>query len=478
MACFGSCGCEPCCMSPSELAEIASSIEIEIYSEDYPTSSEPIDSTSGSFTSSGCCHVFTWVRNPGFSYNCKKTAQLVVDESITISTKMVVTKTHIMSPPTTVTAGVPDGLCIYTNPPNEYFAPVGAEDLCDEVVNCGTVTKTAQKKLQIWSAVGYSRKEFRVAIHKTNLTCEAGQPPECKYVVEAAQGIDVSLLGNFYESLSKTKSTADIHACCDEIAECWTTASHSPEPTCEQAANLTNGWSGGATVRYWIVKYKVYDTLEDIPSEIVFDATDGWPCDEFAFCTVEAENISEDGLCFQFTGTVDPYEGGEIYSIAFMYNCGFCLDTGVPCDGIGRLVVDEETICFGTPFPESSQCWRDGDFLDRFDGRNLGYATPTSDGISTVFYSVRNSVFVSPEGCFEYPYSITSQCNPDPPDRDACNWYDCPDCANGNQDGLILPYQFKMHTVDAYSFSQGPGTGVDSTPICVEWLRMRITLTP
>lgn len=476
MACFGSCGCEPCCMTPSELAEIASSIEIDIYSEDYPTSSEPIDSTSGSFTSSGCCHVFTWVRNPGFSYDCKKTAQLVVDESITISTKLVKTKTHNMDPPMTVIASEIEGDCIFDNWWQDYLPPP-ADDLCDEVVNCGTVTKTAQKKIQIWSAVGYSRKEFRVAIHKTNLTCEAGQPPECKYIVEAAQGIDVFLLGNLHESLSKTKSTADVHACCDEIAECWQTASHSPEPTCEQAANLTNGWGGGATVRYWIVKYKVYDTLEDIPSEIVFDSTDGWPCDEFAFCTVEAENISEDGLCFQFTGTIDPYEGGEIYTIAFIYNCGFCLSMGVECLGNGSLVAENEPfVCFTRRGLGNSDCDNAG-FPDRFVGRTAGAGSITATGISTLFYSVRNSVFVSPEGCFEYPYQITG-CQPDPPDRDACNFYDCPDCIGANYDGWILPYQFKMHTVDAYSFSQGPGTGVDSTPICVEWLRMRITLTP
>lgn len=478
MACFGSCGCEPCCMSASELAEIASTVTIDIYTLDYEPGDEPFDSDTATIDSNGCCHVATWEREAGFSYDCKKTAQVIVDESLTVSTKMIATKTHVMNPSTIVTAGVPDGLCIYTNPPNEYLGP-GAESMCDEVVNCGTATKTAQRKDQIWSAVGYARREFRVAIHKLNLTCEAGQPPECKYVVEAAQGIDVALFGNLYTSNSRQRTNANVHACCTELA-CFEPVSHSPEPDCDDIATLSNGWSGGATVRYWIVKYKVYDTLEDIPSEIVFESTDGWPCDQFAFCTVDVENPSEDDLCFVFNTTLDPYEGGEIYTIAFMYNCGFCLDTGVECHGIGSLFVDEDTVCFGTQFPQNATCFtqNNGAFLDRFDGRNWGYPAITGDGVSTIFYSVRNAVLVSPEGCFEYPYYGVQNCEPDPPDRNSCNWYDCAGCPAGENDGEILPYQFKMHTVDAYSFSQGPGTGVDSTPICVEWLRMRVTLNP
>lgn len=464
-------------MSPSELAEIASSIEIEIFAEDYPIYSEPIDSTSGSITSSGCCHVFTWVRNSGFSYDCKKTAQLVVDESVTVSTKMIATKTHVMNPSATVAAGVPDGFCILTNPPNEYLGP-GAESMCDDVVNCGTATKTFQRKEQIWSAVGYSRKEFRVAVHKLNLTCVEGEPPECKYVVEAAQGIDVALFGNLFVSDSRQRTNANVHACCEELT-CFEPLEHDPEPSCGDIPTLSNGWGGGAAVRYWIVKYKVYDTLEDIPSEIVFDSSDGWPCGDADFCTTQASNVSEDGLCFVFDTTINPYEGGEIYAIAFMYNCGFCLDTGVACDGIGTLVVDEDTVCFGTANPPGTPCWQDGEFLDRFDGRNWGQSRFTGDGVSTVFYSIRNSVFVSPEGCFQYPFpGLSEDCQPDPPDRNSCNWYDCPDCLGGTLDGSILPYQFKMNTVDAYSFSQGPGTGVESNQICVEWLRMKVTLNP
>lgn len=462
-------------MSTSELAEVASTVTIDIYTLDYEPGDEPFDSNTAAIDSDGCCHVATWEREAGFSYECKKTAQLIVDESVTISTKMIATKTHTMSPATTVTAGVPDGFCILTNPPNEYFGP-GAESMCDDVVNCGTATKIAQRKEQIWSAVGYARREFRVAIHKLNLTCEAGQPPECKYVVEAAQGIDVALFGNLYTSDSRQRTNANVHACCTELA-CFEPVSHLPEPDCDDIATLSNGWSGGEAVRYWIVKYKVYDTLEDIPSEVVFDSTDGWPCGESDFCTTQVANISEDDLCFQFTGSLTPYIGGEIYSIAFMYNCGFCLDTGVACDGIGTLVVDEETTCFGTPFPESSTCWKDGEFLDRFDGRNWGYPSITGDGISTIFYSVRNAVLVSPQGCFEYPFAGVQNCEPDPPDRNSCNWYDCAGCLTGENDGEILPYQFKMHTVDAYSFSQD-ASGGDPSPICVEWLRMKVTLNP
>ena len=481
MACFGSCGCEACCMSASELAEIASGVEIEIYAEDYPAYSPPIDTSSASMTSDGCCHVATWERNPGYSYKCRKINQLTVNESATISTKIVKTKTHVMNPPSTAINSNPNTFndCTLINPPWEYLPTEGAADLCDDVYNCGTVTKNAQKLISIWGAVGYSRSIFKVAIHKLNLTCTEGQPAECKYVVEVAQGIDISLLGNRYESLQRSFTTTNIHQCCYAPNACYTTSSHSPEPTCEQAAIPTNGWSGGVTTRYWIVKYKVFDTLEDIPSEMVFDADDGWPCDKFTFCTYDGPIVSGDDLCFSFAGAIDTYEPGEIYAIAFMYNCAFCLDTGIQCEGVGSLqATNDPFFCLGALPGAGDNTCSDTPFTDRYDGRNYGFPGYSADGLSTVFYSVRGPVFMSTEGCFEV-LPVEPGCKPDPDDRNECNFYDCPPCLSAASDGPLLPYQFKLHTVDAYSFNQTfGGFDVDSSPICIPFLRTKVTLIP
>ena len=477
MACFGSCGCGPCCMSASELAEIASGVEIEIYAEDYPAYSPPIDTSSASMTSNGCCHVATWERNPGFSYKCRKISQLTANESMTISTKIVKTKTHVMDPPSTALTSNDLNDCILINPPWEYLLTVGAAELCDDMYNCGTVTKYAQKVISLWGAVGYARSVFKVAIHKLNLTCTEGQPPECKYVVEVAQGIDVAILGNRYESLQTSYSTSGVHQCCHAPNPCYTNSGHDPEPTCEQAANANNGWSGGVPVRYWIVKYKVFDTLEDIPSEMIFDSDDGWPCDKFTFCTYDGPLVSGDDLCFSFSVSVDLYEPGEIYAIAFMYNCNFCLLTGITC--LGNSVIETENepfFCVADRGIGNAACDNSG-FPDRYVGRTYGYGSITGDGLSTVFYSVRNSVFMSPTGCFEL-LPLEPGCKPDPDDRNECNFYDCPDCLTSDSDGGA-PYQFKMNTVDAYSFNQTlGGIDVDPSPICIPFLRTKVTLIP
>lgn len=480
MACFGSCGCEACCMSASELAEIASGVEIEIYAEDYPAYSPPIDSSSASMTSDGCCHVATWERNPPFSYTCRKTRALTVDTSVTVSTKITKTKTHVMSPSSTALASNIEGDCVLQNPPWEYFPPEGAASLCDDVYNCGTAALVVQRKEQLWGGLGYRRPIFKVAIHKLNLTCTEGQSAECKYVVEVAQGIDVSTYGNTYTSTSRTSTTSNIHPCCTEVIECDRSNPHGPEPNCNEMEGNENGWAGGLIVnRYWIVKYKVFDTLEDMPSEMIFDADDGWPCDKFTFCTYDGPLVSGDDLCFEFTGSLDPYEAGEVYTIAFMYNCGFCLDTGVECLGNSVLeTTNEPFLCVSDRGIGNAACDNSG-FPNRYVGRNYGYGALTGDGVSTVFYGLRDAPFiVVTGGCFEYLYD-NSNCKPDPPDRNECNWYDCADCYGSNSDGPLLPYQFKLHTVDAYSFNQTfGGFDVDSSPICIPFLRTKVTLIP
>jgi len=473
MGCFGKCGCAECCLTAEELADIASQVEIDIYTEIYDEfPSEPIDGVTVGFSSSDCCNVAYWYRTPGYSSKCRKTFMYQADESVQVSTKITKSKKYVMDPPMGFGEQT-DNTCSFL----DEFPLVSAADVCDEVLNCGTVIKTAQKRIGAWDSVNYSRSEFRVAIYQREMICEEGGDVECKYVVEVAQGIDIFLSGANYESLAYSYSTSGVHACCEGIngGVCITPASHSPEPDCQYAATLTNGWAGGNTVRYWLVKYKVYDTAEDIPSEIIFDPSDGWPCGEIGFCSTNDPSAISGPICFAFGSSVDPYETGTRRANAFLSTCAYCLDFGVPC--VNALVIaygEDESCEFDIAGDVECTNAQQGVEGDLYSGRSASLGQLTFDGISDVFYSLQSSNFLSGEGCFQL---IPQEGCVFPEDRNECNWWDCANCITAVNDPAIPKYQSRYDTVDSYSLTQSYTTR-ELSSICVPFLRTKITLIP
>lgn len=488
MGCFGNCNCGPCCMDAAELAGIASSIDIDWYAVDFTEGDPPVDSVTGlEFVSNGCCHTAPWVRGEccDYSYTCKKSLEYVAEESITISSKIIKSKKHQLSPAATVGATV-EGFCVLI-----YDEPqVSAEDVCDEVYNCGTVTKTIEYKEIIHDAVGYDFNEIRVSIYKRNMICDYGGSVECKYVVEVAQAVDVILLGDLYWSFKREKTVSDVHECCQEIANCLDEKDHDPLPTCDDVAT----WQSGAPAKYWIVKYKTFDSADDITGEIVFEASDiGWPCGRIDFCGPDAGTpegrIAEGELCFEFIFTVPELEGGQILQVAFFYSCTFCLDTGVLCDNAGGFLYGQP--CSSAEFP--CLCDHPG-----FSNRNLSYRDLAMDPIPETFQTVNNTLWVGANGCFELIYpgvnpNWPNECEecelareqtgqvsqPAVPEseRNSCNWWDCADCLDTGFDPTVAPYQFKMDTVDSYSFSQNTTT-LDQSLICIPFRRTVVTINP
>jgi hypothetical protein len=62
-------------------------------------------------------------------------------------------------------------------------------------------------------------------------------------------------------------------------------------------------------------------------------------------------------------------------------------------------------------------------------------------------------------------------------DRTECNWWDCSSCIAG-EDPIVMPYQNRGPTVDAYSFSQSINYLTGNYRICVPFPPVTVTLNP
>lgn len=489
MACFGKCNCG-CCLTPGELASIASSVDIDWYPVGYTPGDPPTDSTSNvPFISDDCCHTAKWVRGDccGYSYECQKALEYIAEESITVSNKIIESEKYVLNPGATVGQSA-EGWCIFI-----YDEPLlSADDVCDTEINCGTVTKTYAVRETMYDAVGYDFNEVRVSIYKRDIVCTEGQPAECKVIVEVAQSIDVILGGSLQVSVERTKTTSDVFECCEEIPDCFDEKEHDPEITCEDVADNTK-FSFGNNARYWLIKYKVYDDIDEIPTEITFDAEDpAWPCGRIAFCGPDPGTPEEDMLdgdiCFAFSFDIPNNEGGSITQVAFSFSCFYCLDIGVPCrpDGGG----DPITGCLAPPFPlKPCLCDHPG-----FAGQNMSGPASAMPGLGETYNTVTNSVFVDASGCFQLIYegapqiwpNDCEQCQGDEltaqpavPEslRTICTYWDCPECFLTFNDPAVAPYQNKIATVDAYSFTQSTPV-INTSPICIQFRPTKITLNP
>jgi len=483
MACFGKCNCG-CCLTPGELASIASSVDIDF---DYPGDTQ----SDVAFVSDECCHTAKWIRGTccQYAYECQKALEHIAEESITVSNKIIQSEKLVLNPGATVGQSA-EGWCflIYDEP----FP--SADDVCDTEVNCGTVEKTYSVRETMYDAVGYDFNEVRVSIYKRDIVCTEGQPAECKVIVEVAQSVDVILGGSLQVSVARTKTTSDVFECCEEIPDCFDEKAHDPEIDCNDVEDNTK-FGFGNNSRYWLVKYKVYDDIDEIPSEITFDAIDpAWPCGRIAFCGPDPgtpdQYIQGDELCFVFTVTTDDYTPGNITQVAFSYSCFYCLDFGVPCraDGAG---VDGYPCNFPPNPPRPCLCDHPG-----FGGQNVSGALSAMPGLGETYNTVSNAVFLDASGCFRLIYEGAPQiwpneceeCDIQNPDqwgqpavpeslRTICTYWDCPECALTWNDPAVAPYQDKIATVDAYSFTQSTPV-YNTSPICIPFRPTKITLNP
>ena len=483
MSCFGKCNCG-CCLTPGELASIASSVDIDF---DYPGDTQ----NDVAFISNECCHTAKWIRGTccQYAYECQKALEYIAEESITVSNKIIQSEKLVLNPGATVGQSA-EGWCFLV-----YDEPFpSADDVCDTEVNCGTVEKTFAVRETIYDAVGYDFNEVRVSIYKRDIVCTEGQPAECKVIVEVAQSVDVILGGSLQVSVARTKTTSDVFECCEEIPDCFDEKTHDPEINCDDVEDNTK-FSFGANGRYWLVKYKVYDDIDEIPAEITFDAIDpAWPCGRIAFCGPDPgtpdQYISGDELCFAFSFEVPDNQGGSITQVAFSFSCLYCLDLGVPCraDGTG---VDGYPCNFPPNPPRPCLCDHPG-----FAGQNVSGPASAMPGLGETYNTVSNAVFLDASGCFRLIYEGAPQIWPnecpncdlfDPnqwsqpavPEslRTICTYWDCPECALTWNDPAVAPYQDKIATVDAYSFTQSTPV-YNQSPICIPFRPTKITLNP
>lgn len=492
MACFGKCNCG-CCLTPGELASIASSVDIDWYPVDYNPGDPPTDSTTNvPFISDDCCHTAKWIRGTccGYSYECQKALEYIAEESITVSNKIIQTEKLVLNPGATVGQNA-NGECIFT-----YDEPFpSADDICDTEVNCGTVTKTYAVRETIYDAVGYDFNEVRVSIYKRDIVCTEGQPAECKVIVEVAQSVDVILGGSLQTSVERTKTTSDVFECCEEIPDCFDEKEHDPEINCDDVEDNTK-FSFGNNARYWLIMYKIYDDIDEVPQEITFDpdVDVAWPCGRIAFCgpdpgTLE-ENMLDDDICFSFAFDIPSNEGGSITQVAFSFSCLYCLDLGIPCKEGGRGVDGYDCVA---PVGDPVVCLCDH---PGWAGQNVSGPGAAMPGLGETYNTVSNAVFLDATGCFRlinegvadiWPNECP-ECDPLFPEQDTqpavpgslrtiCNYWDCPDCYRFFYDPAVAPYQDKIATVDAYSFTQSTPV-INTSPICIQFRPTKITLNP
>lgn len=492
MACFGKCNCG-CCLTPGELASIASSVDIDWYPVNYTPGDPPADSTTSvAFISDDCCHTAKWIRGTccGYSYECKKALEYIAEESITVSNKIIETEKLVLNPGATVGQNA-NGECIFT-----YDEPFpSANDICDTEINCGTVTKTYAVRETIYDAVGYDFNEVRVSIYKRDIVCTEGQPAECKVIVEVAQSVDVILGGSLQTSVERTKTTSDVFECCEEIPGCFDEKEHDPEITCEDVSDNTK-FSFGNNARYWLIMYKVYDDIDEIPQEITFDpdVDIAWPCGRIAFCGPDPgtpeENMLDDDICFSFAFDIPDNEGGNITQVAFSFSCLYCLDLGIPCKEGGRGVAGYDCVA---PVGDPVVCLCDH---PGWAGQNISGPGIAMPGLGETYNTVSNAVFLDATGCFRlinegvadiWPNECP-ECDPLYPEQDTqpavpeslrtiCNYWDCPDCYRFFYDPAVAPYQDKIATVDAYSFTQSTPV-INTSPICIQFRPTKIILNP
>ena len=464
MGCFGKCNCG-CCLSESELDQIALTVEIDFGVV-----------TTHEFTQADCC----WSASEltGYTDYAYTQAYLVqtstIDESAQVSTKITQSKKIAYTGWTIFIDD--DGFCILS----ETQVPPPA-DICSEEVNCGTVLKTSQDIEKVYAAIAYRVEEVKVAVHKALMICEPNGPTECRYLVECAVRFSIATGGYLYSSYTYTNAFSNEFTCCERL-DCGTEKPTHDEDFSDDPTDIGPGkWAYGNPTDYWMLRYKTYDAIEDIPDEITFTDAD------INTCTTAVCLNGGQYLVFDFEAEPFDVEGNSIAEVPFTHFCEYCLDYGIVCSP----TLNDQPCVRPTNPPFPCDC-EDG---TRFDANNLSQKG-TGGSLDTSFNAI---VGTFPGRCDDSPchkltepdfYTSILDCvgtAEDPgkcysayhdngqnsypgvmiADRTICNWWECQDCYFTGADPVVPPYQEKFSTVDAYSFNHtflpGTGAGVEIT---------------
>jgi hypothetical protein len=459
MGCFGQCNCG-CCLSGLEINEIAISVDIEFPSE-FVTNHE--------FVNDVCC--WSASRLTGYTdyvYSDPYLVQTsVIDESAQVSVK--ITESKKISASGTVFQ-TDEGFCILTV--TEVAPP---SDICAEEINCGTVLKTSQDIEKVYAAIAWRIDEIKVAVHKELMICELNGPTECRYIVECAVRFSVMEGGYLYSSHTYTTDFSNEFTCCERL-DCGT---EKPTHDTDFGSDPTEvpPWAYGNPTESWMIRYRTYDSIDDIPLEITFTDEDVNTC--------TTARCLDGGQFLLYTFDAEPFdiEGNSIAEILFTHFCEYCQDLGMVC--FPSLDDQACTRPPNPPFP--CDCEENAD--TRFEANNLSLKG-TGGSLNTSFNAIVGTFggrcdgtpchalkepdfFTSINDCIGtaqdpgecYQAALDSGQNAFPgvdvADRNICNWWDCQDCYFTGYDPVIPPHQEKFSTVDSYSFDHTftPGTG-------------------
>lgn len=458
MGCFGQCNCG-CCLSESEIAEIADTVDIE-FPNDFVTNHE--------LTNSGCCWSASRLTNyTGFSYATPYLVQTSqIDESAQVSVKITESQKIAASGVQVLTTA--QGFCLLLI--DETFPP---SNICSTEINCGTVLKTGQAISKAYATIGFRIEEIKVAVHKELMICESGGPTECRYIVECAVRFAVIIGGYLYDSTTYTTAFSNEFTCCERL-NCGTVkATHDTD----RGGDPTHpDWSYGEPQDVWMLRYKTYDSIEDIPAEITFTNADTNACTT-AKCLEGGQFV-----LYEFDDEPFDVEGNTLEAVSFEHTCNHCMDLEIVC----RPTLDNQP-CSRFPNPPFPCDCEDSD--TRFAANNLSVGG-TGGSLSTSFNAIVGNFagLVSGSPChklteIDFNTSILDCVgdinNPgkcytantenfqntypgvDIADRNICNWWDCQDCYTTGADPVVPPHQEKFSTVDSYSFNHTftPGTG-------------------
>jgi hypothetical protein len=439
MGCFGKCGCEECCLSEEDMADIATSVEIE-----HPLYTETVE-----FVHSDCCN--TAEAGPSltndYDYLCGVVNDNRTNESISITSLMYKSKKVNADPPATG--------CEFPELPLVNF-----DDVCDEVVTCGKVTKTYNEIWKIAGFVAWKYGRTRVSIMQRLISCSGGEP-QCKYIVECA--IEVIYRRGAMEKIATTKTSTltDKSDCCT-LGQGYDFNSGFPpqlipnNETCSwdqtEAEPTFNCVTDGPNANYgaeqstWINRFKVYDTADDIPAMITFGPEDG-----VNSCVYEQCQVSTQTFAFTVVGeNFPPNVGGNVVNVVTATSCGYCFSLERECDDCLELI--------GNYCPcEPNDLRIDSSPLIAFGFDSFSYVNNPWRVDNTVchthFYQNINAYqyYGDCEDCIDHPLGYSGVGVP-VEERNDCNWWDCYRCNDG-ADPIVDVHQQKQSTVDAYSFS-------------------------
>lgn len=470
MGCFGKCNCGTCCMSPEELSEIATNITV---------TGPSLSNAVLEFESSNCCHVASRdLVNPGYTIDCKKIAEQALTESSTTSVKIIESQKFAASPAWTIYFDAIAGNCIYetTN------ASPTAFQACGEIINCGTTKIDYELIEEYYFAARYRYIAVNVAIYKRDMICPPSTDIVCRYVVECTIEYEVEEGGGVYDSFTRDVTYSNEFGCCERTACDTEKLTHDP------AFNCSTDLTYGSPQTLYMTKVRVYDTLEDIPSTITFSGSTPTTQCVFDFCIPGATYDRNDlGFCIEADGvSIGTVDGGTRQEFSNSASCLYCLDTGASCDtGLVATTQGEVEYCPQLPgYPCDCED-------NRFTGRGLS-APRVSAPLNYSSFYVDGAYRVSVSGCHQLKdqnINTNQNCpgicdNPQEAypgvnidDRTSCNWWDCSSCIGG-EDPIVMPYQARGPTVDAYSFNQSINYLTGNYRICVPFPTVTVTLNP